>query len=296
MTAEERRAKRTERMRDWRARNPERANAIAAACRQRNRAKIAASQKIYRQNNKAKLYEYKKAYLARNREKLRKWKRADYERHREAYIRRAARDGRTEAAKLQRVIYYRTNKERIAARHRQYVQRNQKKIAEYRRLYRLSANGRASKKASDRRCATRVVAYKAEWGRRNRERLNRRLCMYVRFRSRRDPAFAIRLRLRARLVHVIRRHMTPGPRSVRRVIDDSLGCSMSELMSHLESKFLPGMSWNNRNQWHVDHIKPLYAFDLTDPEQQAVAFHYSNLQPLWALDNMRKGGRWKPHC
>ena len=43
------------------------------------------------------------------------------------------------------------------------------------------------------------------------------------------------------------------------------------------------------------HIKPLCAFDLTDPEQQAVAFHYSNLQPLWALDNMRKGGRWQPH-
>ena len=54
------------------------------------------------------------------------------------------------------------------------------------------------------------------------------------------------------------------------------------------------MSWDNRNQWHVDHIKPLCAFDLTDPEEQAAAFHYSNLQPLWALDNMRKGGRWQP--
>ena len=42
----------------------------------------------------------------------------------------------------------------------------------------------------------------------------------------------------------------------------------------------------------MDHIKPLCAFDLTEPEQQALAFHYTNLQPLWASDNMRKGGRY----
>ena len=288
MTPEERRANR----RAYYARNRER----VAAYRRKNKERISASRKAYYRRNKTEEYRKQRAYMAANPEKVKRWKRADYERHREAYIRRAARNGRSETAKLQRVIYYRANKERIATRHRQYVQRNQKKIAEYRRLYRLSAKGRAGKKGSDRRCAVRVVAYKAEWGRRNRERLNRRLCMYVRCRSRRDPAFAIRLRLRARLVHVIRRYMTPAPRSVRRVIDHSLGCSMSELRSHLESKFLPGMSWDNRNEWHVDHIKPLCAFDLADPEQQAVAFHYSNLQPLWALDNMRKGGRWQPHC
>ena len=269
MTPEERRANR----RAYYARNRER----VAAYRAKNKERISASRKRYYQRNKREEYRKQKVYMAANPEKVRRWKHADYERHREAYIRRAARNGRSETAKLQRIIYYRANKERIAARHHEYAQRNQKKIAEYRRLYRLSAKGRASKKASDRRCADRVAAYKAEWGRRNRQRLNRSLCMYVRCRSRRDPAFAIR------------------PRSVRRVIDHSLGCSMSELISHLESKFLLGMSWDNRNEWHLDHIKPLCAFDLTDPEQQAVAFHYSNLQPLWAVDNMRKGGRWQPH-
>lgn len=81
-----------------------------------------------------------------NPEKLSSWKRADYERHREAYIRRAARNGRSETTKLQRAIYYRANKERIAARQHEYGQRNQKKIAAYHRLYRLSAKGRASKR------------------------------------------------------------------------------------------------------------------------------------------------------
>ena len=122
-------------------------------------------------------------------------------------------------------------------------------------------------------------------------KLSERVCLYVRERSRSDPAFAMRLRLRARLVGAIRRHMTG--RSVTGVIKEMLGCSLPELARYLESKFLPGMSWDNREQWHVDHIKPLCVFDLTDPEQQAVAFHYSNLQPLWAVDNMRKGRRWQ---
>lgn len=285
VTPEERRANR----RAYYARNREQ----VAAYRRKNKERISASWKRYYQRKKRELYDKKRAYMAANPEKVKRWKRADYERHREAYILRARRNGRWETAKIQRAIYYRSNKERIAARHREYARRNQKEIADWHRLYRLSAKGRASKKASDRRCAARVAAYKAEWARRNHERLSQRLCIYLRERCRSDPAFAMRLRLRSRLVGAIRRYMTA--RSATAVIQELLGCSLPELVRHLESKFLPGMSWGNRSQWHIDHIKPLCAFDLTDPEQQAVAFHYTNLQPLWALDNMRKGGRWQPH-
>lgn len=284
VTPEERRANR----RAYYARNREQ----VAAYRRKNKERISASWKRYYQRKKRELYDKKRAYIAANPEKVKRWKRADYERHREAYILRARRNGRSETAKIQRAIYYRSNKERIAARHREYARRNQKEIADWHRLYRLSSKGRASKKASDRRCAARVAAYKAEWARRNHERLSQRLCIYLRERCRSDPAFAMRLRLRSRLVGAIRRYMTA--RSATAVIQELLGCSLPELVRHLESKFLPGMSWGNRSQWHIDHIKPLCAFDLTYPEQQAVAFHYTNLQPLWALDNMRKGRRWQP--
>jgi hypothetical protein len=71
-----------------------------------------------------------------------------------------------------------------------------------------------------------------------------------------------------------------------------LGCTVNELAEYLESKFLPGMSWENRKLWHIDHIRPLASFDLTDPAQQRLAFHYANLQPLWARDNIRKGRRY----
>jgi hypothetical protein len=160
VTPKERRAKR----RAYYARNRER----VAAYRRKNKERISASWKRYYHRKKRELYEKKRTYIAANPEKVRRWKRADYERNREAYICRAARNGRTETAKIKRAIYYRAHKERIAARHHEYVQRNRKIIAEYHRLYRLSARGRASKKASDRRCIARVAAYKADWARRNR--------------------------------------------------------------------------------------------------------------------------------
>lgn len=70
-----------------------------------------------------------------------------------------------------------------------------------------------------------------------------------------------------------------------------LGCSIDIFRIYLESKFLEGMSWRNRSQWHIDHIIPCSSFDLSDPEQQKLCFHYTNLQPLWASDNLKKGNK-----
>ena len=69
-----------------------------------------------------------------------------------------------------------------------------------------------------------------------------------------------------------------------------LGCSIDELKAHLEARFTAGMSWGNYGAlgWEVDHVRPVASFDLTDPEQQRRCFHYTNLQPLWWLENRRK--------
>jgi hypothetical protein len=69
-----------------------------------------------------------------------------------------------------------------------------------------------------------------------------------------------------------------------------LGCSINELIVYLESKFKPGMTWDNYGKfgWHIDHIIPLSAFDLTDYEQVKIACNYNNLQPLWAQENLSK--------
>ena len=72
-----------------------------------------------------------------------------------------------------------------------------------------------------------------------------------------------------------------------------LGCSINELRAHLERQFTVGMTWDNYGVegWHIDHRKPCASFDLTIPEQQKICFHYTNLQPLWARDNLSKGDR-----
>lgn len=68
-----------------------------------------------------------------------------------------------------------------------------------------------------------------------------------------------------------------------------IGCSIEQLKQHLEKQFKLGMSWFNYGKWHVDHIKPCASFDLTDIEQQKQCFNYTNLQPLWAEENLVKG-------
>ncbi len=70
-----------------------------------------------------------------------------------------------------------------------------------------------------------------------------------------------------------------------------LGCTINELKEHLEKQFTNGMNWNNWGKfgWHIDHIIPCASFDLTKESEQLKCFHYSNLQPLWATDNLSKG-------
>jgi hypothetical protein len=71
---------------------------------------------------------------------------------------------------------------------------------------------------------------------------------------------------------------------------DLIGCDIITLKKHLESQFKNGMNWENYGQfgWHIDHIKPCASFNLIDPEQQKICFHYTNLQPLWWDENIRK--------
>lgn len=68
--------------------------------------------------------------------------------------------------------------------------------------------------------------------------------------------------------------------------------SQQQLVDHLESRFLPGMTWENYGRWHVDHRKPCCLFDQADSAQFAECWSLDNLQPLWAEDNFRKGSRY----
>lgn len=70
---------------------------------------------------------------------------------------------------------------------------------------------------------------------------------------------------------------------------DLVSCGIVELRTHLERQFVTGMTWENHGTWHIDHKQPCASFDLSDRDQKRACFHYTNLQPLWAVDNIRKG-------
>jgi len=72
-----------------------------------------------------------------------------------------------------------------------------------------------------------------------------------------------------------------------------LGCSFNKLKGHIELQFTKDMAWDDilAGKIHLDHIKPVSSFNLTDPKEQKACFHYTNLQPLWASDNLRKSDK-----
>jgi len=88
--------------------------------------------------------------------------------------------------------------------------------------------------------------------------------------------------LRGRIYDVLRGHNKSNSTK------NMLGCTIEEFWIHLEKTFKPGMTRENHGLWHVDHIKPCASFDLTKPEEQAKCFHYTNLQALWAHENLSK--------
>ena len=63
-------------------------------------------------------------------------------------------------------------------------------------------------------------------------------------------------------------------------------------MGYLEAKFTEGMTWENHGLWHIDHIKPCSSFNLLIEDEHHKCFHYSNLQPLWAKDNLSKSANF----
>ena len=71
-------------------------------------------------------------------------------------------------------------------------------------------------------------------------------------------------------------------------------CSYNELLDHLESQFDEGMSWENQGEWHIDHFKAQSRFDPTIEEEAYMCWHYTNLQPMWASENISCGNKKKP--
>ena len=154
---------------------------------------------------------------------------------------------------------------------REYKKNNKEKIKQYRQENKIKIN----------------LKHK-EWIKKNHDKHKAYMKEYCKKRYDNDIEFRISSILRSRLGQAIKHEFKIGS-----AIKD-LGCSIADLKSYLESKFLTGMTWDNYglDGWHIDHIKPLSAFNLSDRKQILEACHYSNLQPLWAKDNLSKRDKY----
>jgi hypothetical protein len=184
---------------------------------------------------------------------------------------------------------YIANQDHIKAKSRTNALKNKEKIKERSRLYREQNSERLKQRAKSYRDQNKdiIAKRKADYAKKNRDKLNKYLRDYKKSRESQDIVFSLNRKIRRRMWYALKKKKGSGQAI------DFLGCSIDFLKGYLESKFQPGMTWENNTYtgWHIDHIVPLSAFDLTDVTQLKLACHYTNLQPLWAKDNLRKSDR-----
>ena len=188
----------------------------------------------------------------------------------------ASKDGLQNRCKSCMKLYRERNKTSITNQRKEYYAKNKDNIIQKSKNYYL---------ANKDRCR----AYQREWIKNNPEKCAQyqknyapKLLEYQRNRYKNDEHYRLRQVLKNRIYFAL------NGKAKAATTYELVGCSMEQLWEHLESQFTAGMSRENYGSWHIDHIIPCAAFDLTDEKQQRTCFHYTNLQPLWAEDNLRK--------
>jgi single-stranded DNA-specific DHH superfamily exonuclease len=187
--------------------------------------------------------------------------------------------------------WYQKNKKRIAEKQKEWKKSN-------RELY-LKQKKESNKRAYERN-KEHILEYKRQWSanniekkkesalnyyRRNKKKIREYACCYSKARCKSDPEYRLRKNLRSGVRYALRKGELKSGRTL-----SLIGCSVAYLKTHIESQFKEGMSWDNYglHGWHIDHIYPCAAFDLTKESEQKLCFNYSNLQPMWAEENRSK--------
>ena len=193
--------------------------------------------------------------------------------------------------------YYSQNSEKIKSKSKKYYHDNIEKensvenaeeLKEYQKKYRNKPENKTKANSYSKEYyknnKLKINKTKKSWNKKNKDKINKR----NRERKIQDINFKLRSNLRSRFNVAIKRKWK------KTSVIELTGCSIDELKIHIEKQFSEGMNWKNwsKEGWHIDHIKPLSLFDLTNIKEQKKAFHYTNLQPLWAKDNIIKSNKY----
>lgn len=181
--------------------------------------------------------------------------------------------------KIERKKYIKLNKEIISIKHKKYLEDHKEEIKKYRQEHKeQSKKYKLINKEK-------ISLQNKEYYLKNIEKIKNYRKKYRKNNLKRNFKYKLTQNLRNRIWYAIKGKNKSLPTMML------IGCEIDFLMFHLQKQFKDGMSWDNYGKWHVDHIMPCSSFDLSKPEEQIKCFHYSNLQPLWAKDNLVKNAK-----
>lgn len=217
-------------------------------------------------NNK----EYQKKYYLEHKEEHalrgRIWKKKNVDKVKKKYLEnidhikkrdKTRYDLKREDILKQKKEYYIRNKEIILKKYKKWSEKNKEKISIQKRDYRIK----------------------------NIDAIREKDKKYHKIKVSNNPLYRLITNSRKRLnIHLKSRNLTKKCK-----FSEYVGCNTKELRMYLESKFMHGMNWENYGKWHIDHITPLAS--ARSEEEIYKLLHFSNLQPLWAIDNIRKGSK-----
>lgn len=221
--------------------------------REKNETKVNLRSKLYYENNSEKIKEIHKNYRLENREKI-------------LIKQKIYRNENRESINKQMKLWKINNKEKVLVSQKSYREKNKENLREYRRKYRVEN----------------ILNITI-----NRKKTQPLINSYLKKKRDSDPLYRLTINVRNRLKSYLTiKNITKKNRTFNLV-----GCNPQELMKHLESHFQDNMSWDNYGLygWHIDHIIPLSSAK-TEEEIYKLC-HYTNLQPLWAEDNLKKSNK-----
>ena len=184
--------------------------------------------------------------------------------------------------------WYAANRVRLLAKQKKWRQDHSEHVREQGKKYR-SVRTLKIKETSRRYRMANLDAVRSrtrKWREENRDHVRN----YERNRRRNNVGALMKHRLSSRLRKILKANGLK--KSVATL--ELIGTTKEGLISHIKSLFQPGMSFQNYGEWHIDHKRPCVLFDLSDLQGQKDCFHYTNLQPLWAAENLKKHDKLTP--
>jgi hypothetical protein len=175
--------------------------------------------------------------------------------------------------KKEKIQFYLLNHKETRQYQKEYKELNRDKInAQKREHYQLNKE--------------RLIKNSSDYKKNNRKRYNDLNTN----RKKNDPLYKLRINVSERIRQALKYHLA-GTYKKKDSTIELLGCSVDELKTHLQNQFKEGMTWQNHGEWHIDHIIPCAAFDLSKKKNCLKCFNYKNLQPLWAHENLSKSDK-----